>query len=133
MILHNPAREEDFTNKRVVFDRWSGRPFKLIRNEQVAEFVLVHETAVLAVIEKERKMTREDLIAEYTKRINDTIENSRELNDDDVDKLNDVCDFSDIVDELQNAEDDGHKIEEPVAEEPGTAPVPDEPPTEPTA
>src|SRR5262245_52394026 len=83
VILHNPAREEDFTNKRVVFDRWSGRPFKLIRNEQVAEFVLVHETAVLAVIEKERKMTREDLIAEYTKRINDTIENSRELNDDD--------------------------------------------------
>lgn len=38
--------------KRVFFDRWSGRPFKLTSSTgQVGEFVLVSERAILAVFE----------------------------------------------------------------------------------
>lgn len=47
--LHEPLGEEDFTGKRIIYVKWSGKPLTW----KGIDFLIIKEEAVLGVIEEE--------------------------------------------------------------------------------
>lgn len=102
--LHEPLAVEDLNNKRVIVDRWAGRPFPVVVNGKEFQFYCLPESCVLAVIEEEKKMTRDELKSELCDLVDAIVDDNRELTQEDEDKLSEQ--FGDVIDDTINAHED---------------------------
>lgn len=51
--LHNSTFDEDFTEKRIIVDRWSGRPFKVQHADgKEYEYYIISQYSVLATLDE---------------------------------------------------------------------------------
>lgn len=55
--LHEPTRAfaEDLTGRKVLVDRWAGRPFTVVWNGKQYNFYCISQWAVLAVFNEEKE------------------------------------------------------------------------------
>lgn len=113
MVQHSPVALPDLTGRRIIFDRKATRSFTV--HERT--FLVFRESAVLCTFHKERyTMKRDQLKEEIGSRVDDVVNENRELTDDDVEALvNDLGDFiADIVEE--DDQDQEEEQELPVEE-----------------
>lgn len=114
VLLHEPVDLEDLTGRRVIFQKWAGRPF----DWGGTTFHVFREGAILATIEEGgKRMTKAELIEEVTKYLESTIPDG----DVDFEEVPDVNEF--IADlEVEDAEPGEEELEErKAADEPPKA------------
>lgn len=101
VLLHSPIAVEDCTLKRVIFDKWAGKKWKVDN----ATFETIPERAILAVLEDEgeKSMTRDELIEAITDEVKAQVDDNRELSEEDLTNLGTI-DVADVIESVEEEE-----------------------------